>query len=249
MTSTSTRRVVVAAAALACSIGGATALAQNQAAGGNLARPHALYAANAVVEGRSMAEWSAEWWQYVMASPQSANPLADATGAACSFMQHGPVWFLMGTVGSGSVTRACTLPEGKALLLPLINFLDYNVASQAAAELRAEAVGCMDAVSQLRLEIDGVPVAARVLNTLRVKSVVFDITVPSNDSNVPAATVYSPAISDGYFALVAPLVPGQHTLRFGGASAGCYYAPTNFQVLPWEVDVTYRLTVKPVALR
>ena len=73
--------------------------------------------------GNTYGEWSARWWQWLMAIPEATNPNFDPTGAHCAVGQVGPVWFLAGSVG-GAATRHCTVPAGKALLLPPLTQLD-----------------------------------------------------------------------------------------------------------------------------
>ena len=46
--------------------------------------------------------------------------------------------------------------------------------------------------------------------------------------------IYAPAMTDGYWVMLAPLSPGQHTLEFGGTVG----SPVNF-----TLDITYNLTV------
>src|SRR5205085_3726963 len=59
--------------------------------------------------------------------PNASNPLLDPTGAGCRTGQSGPVFFLVGTPGSGSVTRNdCTVPIGKSLYFPLANAFDVH---------------------------------------------------------------------------------------------------------------------------
>ena len=70
--------------------------------------------------GASYGEWGAAWWQWALAQPASANPLFDSTGEYCGAGQSGQVWFLAGTFG-GSAERTCTVPAGRALLLPVLN--------------------------------------------------------------------------------------------------------------------------------
>jgi len=71
--------------------------------------------------GNSYGEWSARWLQWVFSIPAATNPAADTTGANCGEGQAGPVWFLAGTFINTAVTRACTVPAGKALFFPLVN--------------------------------------------------------------------------------------------------------------------------------
>jgi hypothetical protein len=103
-----------AAVIAALSLTGATAHAQSY-----VAAPESLPL------GMSYQQWSANWWQWVMAIPYNMNPIFDTTGADCGLNQSGPVWFLAGTSGF-SATRYCTVPAGKMIFFPINNYLnDY----------------------------------------------------------------------------------------------------------------------------
>jgi hypothetical protein len=129
--------------------------------------------------------------------------------------------------------------------------VDINTTSQPVEEIRAEIAGCIDAAYNLSLTIDGEAIAAKQLSQLRVRSVPFAVVYP--DQGVPTIPpippdIYSPAVSDGYYVMLKSMTVGHHTLHFTGASPGCNYAPTGFDLGPWSVDVTYNLTIKPVSL-
>ena len=211
-----------------------------------------LYPINQEVYGKKMNEWSAEWWQYILSTPTNPNPLLDKEGGYCTIVQHGPVWFLEGTIiGAGDVIRTCSLPEGKALFFPLVNGVDVNTADQPVWELRAEVAGCMDHAFNLSLKVDGHAIPSRELMRSRVRSIPFVAVFPAD--GVPTtpptpAGIYSPAVDDGYYVMLRPLPVGTHTLHFTGASPGCDYPPTNMHIDPISVDVTYQLTVVPVTL-
>jgi hypothetical protein len=51
----------------------------------------------------------------VLSIPAANNHLLDTTGEDCAAAQSSNVWFLVGTFGSGSATRTCTVPTGTAL--------------------------------------------------------------------------------------------------------------------------------------
>jgi hypothetical protein len=197
-------------------------------------------------------EWTAEWWQYILSIPPGVNPLLDPTGTGCALVQHGPVWFLEGVnsqLSGDHATRTCSIPEGRVLFFPLLNIVDFNVSNQSVKELRQEIAGCMDAASNLSLDLDGrsIPVGARS----RVRSAPFAVVLPENSffaGTLPAG-VYSPAVDDGFYVMLKPLAVGAHTLHFTGSSPGCHYGPTDFHVDPFAVDVTYHLTVEAVSLK
>src|SRR5262249_45679568 len=68
--------------------------------------------------GKSYAEWSAEWSKWALSLPTDHHPLFDT--ADCGTAQSGKVWFLGGTFTGNPATRSCTIPEGKALLFPIL---------------------------------------------------------------------------------------------------------------------------------
>ena len=75
--------------------------------------------------GSSIPEWTTEWWRWALSIPLDQSPILDTTGAFSDVGQSGPVYNLAGTFG-GFVTRSCTIPNGKAILFPIVNYLsDY----------------------------------------------------------------------------------------------------------------------------
>src|SRR5687767_2637946 len=70
--------------------------------------------------GMTYQEWTAKWWQWFISIPADKNPINDPTGERCAEGQSGPVWFLVGS-GGGRAERECTVPAGKAIMIPSIN--------------------------------------------------------------------------------------------------------------------------------
>jgi hypothetical protein len=208
--------------------------------------PSNYFSPNSAPFNHKFSEWSAEWWQFVLSFPGDVNPNLDATGAKCVIGQHGPVWFLMGSFG-GPITRTCTIPDGKALFFPILNFVDLNVTTQTADELRAEIAPCMDAVTALSVEVDGLPIENfnRLQEKFRVRSVVFEVSLPDNNLFGLVPGTYSPAVDDGFYMMLKPLGVGTHTLHVSGATDGCPIAGGT----PFAVDVTYNLNIVPVELK
>lgn len=189
--------------------------------------------------GIKFREWSAQWWQFMLSIPASDNPLVDETGEKCPVGQRGPVWFLAGAFG-GTFTRSCSLPEGKALLFPVMNLVDINVTNQTADELRAEIAPCISAATTLSVEVDGKPIK-KIQDRFRVRSQVFEATFPVGGFLDPGT--YSPVVDDGFYVMLRPLDRGTHTLRIRSAGPGCAVFPNAV-----SLDVTYTLTIVPVTL-
>ena len=188
--------------------------------------------------GTNFDEWTGQWWQFVLSFPAANNPLIDATGERCVPGQRGPVWFLMGSPG-GAVTRTCSIPEGKALLFPVINSVDVNTTSQTVKELRAEIAPFIDSATNMSVEVDGTPIKQFVKSQgkFRVRAAAFAVTLPEDNLFGLAAGTYSPAVDDGFYVMLKPLAVGHHIVHFHADAAGGFSS-----------DVTYHLNIVPVDL-
>lgn len=188
--------------------------------------------------GMTYGEWSARWWQWALSLPVDQNPFFDENGGCSNGAngQLGPVWFLTGVINvSGTATRDCTVPAGKALFFPIINVECSTLEAPPfyggnEAELRACAKGFH--FGNVFAEIDGVPV--QDLDRYLVDSPLFTFTVPPNNVlGVGPGTGQS--VSNGYYLMLAPLSVGKHIIRFGGT-----FTDFNF-----SLDITYHITVAP----
>jgi hypothetical protein len=206
------------------------------------------------VTGMTYGEWSAVWWQYVLSPPVSNpnNPLLDPTGAGCAVAQprSSPVFFLVGAApGTGAVTRDdCTVPAGKVLFFPLVNFIDFHVPGDGldTPELvRQDLLSLIGPITELHASVDGV-----LVNNLNPRTTpfracaggdpacesAFSVTLPGNNLFGIRAGVYAPAVADGFYLMLAPLSPGVHTINFGGQGF--------FDGSPISEEITYNLVVK-----
>src|ERR1043166_6536451 len=87
------------------------ALALPRAAAQHLLPPHS------VVGGKTIGEWSADWWTWVFCQPAPFDPQTDTTGANANTCQpDGPVFFIGGPI-AGHFERTFTVPAGKYLLI------------------------------------------------------------------------------------------------------------------------------------
>lgn len=165
-----------------------------------------LLPADAVVEGAGFGEWTARWWQWAEAQP--IPPYLDPDGRICDVGQEGPVWYLAGTDGSFSAERRCTVPEGKHLLIPVINMV-YMSANRPDGKPRlpCDAMQTLAAVNNNRLAsavatVDGVPVED--VKRYRVRSAGCFVL---QDGRTAAA--------DGYWLFLKPLPRGRHVIAVG----------------------------------
>lgn len=207
-----------------------------------------VYPAGANPFGKSLGQWSVAYWQWALSIPYASNPWAnDATGDFAGAQQSGPVWFLGGSLGD-SFVREFSMPAGKALFLPVHQWIFGATIFDCAPSvpgvpcdvptLRASAAGAADQVTHLEVYVDGV--AVDDLFDYRVASPTsFDVTLP--DGSVPtefgaglAAGTYGPHVSDGYYLMLKKLAVGTHVVFVHVESAlGIVY------------DQTYTIEVTP----
>jgi hypothetical protein len=167
------------------------------------------------VEGRSIAQLAADWWQWALSATREESPVADVTGSKCAVGQQGNVWFLAGGYGSSRIHRTCPVPAGKTLFFPVINMVYWPSRGEIATCPQAKAAAALnnDTAVDLFFEIDGV--AVQDLKPYRVSSdECFDVygRVPAERGAYKAY----PAATDGYWLALKPLPKGRHTLKFGG---------------------------------
>jgi hypothetical protein len=191
-----------------------------------------LFASDSKPFGRTYAEWTAVWWQWVLSITKTKNPLVDDTGKYYANNQTGPVWFLAGAL-KDRAERSCTIPSDKAILLPVINF-EASIAEgdgTTEEELAARARFEMDQITNMRAMISGASV--NELKQYRIQSPPFNVTLPTdNVLGLPAQTTRM--VSDGYWLFLKPLELGKHDLHsFGSCLAGRI-----------KIGISYHLTIE-----
>jgi hypothetical protein len=191
--------------------------------------------------GLTYGEWTAKWWQWAFSMPEALSPLVDDTGQNCANNQTGSVWFLAGTFG-GAVTRECTIPSDKGILVPIIN-IECDSATDPTldteAGLRACAKADQDTVIAKEITVDGINIGN--LDSYRFQSPVFNLTFPEiNIAGVAPQT--AKAVSDGFWILLEPLSPGSHEIHWKAALGD----PTAIGTTNFALDIRYLLTVVEV---
>lgn len=175
-----------------------------------------------LIAGVTQTEWSIRWWQWAFSFERVRSPISDRTGEMCAFRQSGDVWFLAGTYGTHRTERTCTVPFGKVLFFPLINYVTFRGerTNESCMSLAARAAKLTNAPSALILDIDGKRYYG--LESHRLATPCFGL-VPGQAQD---------AVSDGYYVALRPLSKGKHVINFGG-------------ILPdMSQAVTYTLTVE-----
>jgi hypothetical protein len=198
--------------------------------------------------GRTYEQWAGDWLRWALPMPPTnsagaVHPWIDSPRFDVTESQTDDVWFLGAPFGK--TQRHCVIPSGKALFFPLFV---VECSSIEAPPFYASTVPGQATMSQYWgdhimdpfCELDGN--ALTNLDAFRFQSPQVSITAPApwilgKDGGNGTST------GDGYFIFLAPLPPGPHKLRFGGAmvlTKGDDPTPADQR---WEIDITYHLTV------
>jgi hypothetical protein len=164
--------------------------------------------------GHTYGEWGAMWWEWALGLPPDQNPVVDPTGDLASVGQQGSVWFLAGTFG-GPGDRTVTVPQGKMLFFPIVNWVAWEPDDEETARLIVEHLGLdpdvlteaevlrilaawlTDRSTPLSCTVDGVPVAR--LEDYRAASPDFAFIMDDDLAalfGVPGG-LKTPAVTDG----------------------------------------------------
>jgi hypothetical protein len=217
------------------------------------------FSQDSVIYGRTYSDWSAAWQQWADSMPWDNHPLFD-TAADCSEGQSGPVWFLGGKFCPSDADpgecpgpdepfeRSCTVPVGKALYFPILNYACLDVEAEKGycedagpyiTEIRSVVGGGIDLASDLQVTVDGKKIKGNLKEKFRVQSNVYTASLPDNNilngigyNDIVAGTYWG--VDDGFYVMLKPLSRGEHTINFKGG----------FPDFGFYLDVTYRLTVK-----
>ncbi|MCC6725844.1 MAG: hypothetical protein IT258_15145, partial [Saprospiraceae bacterium] len=183
-----------------------------------------MFPPNANMFGQSYAEWSEDWWQWMFSAEDCPSiPNSDPDGSLGYQNQSGPVFYLAGTWG-GSASRSITIPQGKAVLFPLINGLFigncpgyYPEPGQTLEEYYQSFLEpFVDMADGLSVTLDGQTYTD--LEDYRAASYLFNMTGNAELACFDSCITGAPQEvgSDGIWVMLKPLSPGTHTLTFTG---------------------------------
>ncbi len=190
---------------------------------------------NSRVQGMTYGEWSVEWWQYVFSLPMDQNPLVGATGAVCAFELNGNVAVVVVDPSSPDPIE-CEVPAGTMLFLDILSAECSTLEAPPfyggnEDELRACAQGFV--LHDLEATIDGV--AIQNIEAYIHTSPLFEFTLPADNILEVEAGLTGQSVSNGAHLMLAPLTPGEHTIRF----------QASYPDLEFSVDTNYHITVTP----
>ncbi len=128
---------------------------------------------------KSCQEWTTRWWQWFLSIPKKNHPAYDDTGERWAINQEDPnVLFLAGTIAR-KVERTITIPAGKAVLFPVINFTtsySEDPSLKTEDEMILHAKSNIDDIVKKEANIDGASLL--ISEKHRVQSPPFDFSFP-----------------------------------------------------------------------
>lgn len=179
-----------------------------------------IYEPDSYPFGIGYKEWTVLWWKWLISIPANSNPAFDSTGQFCGMSQDNPnVWFLAGTFG-GSAVRKLTIPHGKAILFPVINYEssfadEPSLRTQKELEERCKVE--IDQIVDMSASLDGKEIN---IQKHRVQSGCFSVRIPQ-DNCLGSISGFTRMASDGYWLFLKAPSLGSHRLTsFGSCLAG-----------------------------
>ena len=198
--------------------------------------------------GKSITEWTVGWMQEFMTDDCAHNGWLNPDNVL--FHQSGPVYFMAG-ISSYGATANITVPHGKAILFPLVNFLndhpcpDQNFQPDPGQSMEdflrdgSESfwgiTDYMALIENLSVSVDGSPVS-------NMPDYLFITDLFYFTGNPDLATCFDgcitgesqPAVAGGYYIMLKPLSKGTHTVHY------------HSEIPIWgaQQDATYNITVE-----
>jgi hypothetical protein len=197
------------------------------------ARAFVIVDPGSTVAGRTIADWTAAWWTWILNAPAAQNPLLDPSGTFANVDNNRPVFFVASTSGleGGPVTRSFSGPGDRPILVPLLTFADIEAASVDPASVslaeRSTAATTVAAawpahVTSLSATIDGVSIPNLFTHLEETGLFSAGPTKAGSFAAKLGAAVgdeLAPAAAAGFWLMIEDLGPGQHTIALSGTSS------------------------------
>jgi hypothetical protein len=198
-------------------------------------------------------ELAAVWAQWAFSKPVDVDspligsykggPRCDGTPLSPT---QGNTWFLAGSFGGGSVVkRTCTMPANTQLFFPVVNWTAFPFAPKETPKNQREAaINAMNATLndpkfRMSVTVDGTEVESnRIVRA--ISPAYFSVTMPEKNAfdpfvnpNPPGlpAGVYQGWTTDGLWATLPPLGPGEHTIHFEARARSVGVSQDNTYIL------------------
>jgi hypothetical protein len=196
-----------------------------------------VYSKDSTPFGIPYKEWVAKWWQWNVGIPKSEHPRDNYSAEKCAANQNGSVWFLPDIL-SGEEDRSCTIPAGKAVLVPLLTGECENSSTPVMSDEELHQCALAgDEYAVISATLDGQNI--QNLQQYRTYTSFFNITIVKDNifDNHPGTFKGN---ADGFFVFLEPLSPGNHDLRLTTSVANPTTPSYNY-----AATANYHLIIKP----
>jgi hypothetical protein len=194
--------------------------------------------------GLTYEEHAKRFWKHILSIPSDQNPREDRTGVRCAggLANPGSPVFYLANSGDGKAERTCTIPHGKAVLIPVmvVEVSDKERQNATVDDLRRIAKKDQDSVTDMYLRIDDKEYDFNYLKGFRTRTDAFDVVFPGN-AIYNARPGRSKAVADGHYILTDVLPKGKHEIHYKSSltceGEDCLDSNS-------EEDIKYTLTVE-----
>jgi hypothetical protein len=180
-----------------------------------------------IFPANKVSELGDRWWQWITGinTATEVNPFTEVGQDGCDvgLQDNGRFLFLVGSAKNnvtGFPEHECGIPKGTSILFPIVNVLCDNLEASPffgknETDQRICANNLLDKAFDLHAEIDGYEVKNTEQYRIDSPSGGFNFTaVQNNPVFIPAGN--GTGVSDGFWILLKPLKPGDHTITFSG---------------------------------
>jgi len=156
--------------------------------------------------------------KWALGIPAKDNPINDQAGEKCATGQsdsNSSVFYL--TFNNGGVSeRACKVPAGKGLFIPImeVEISTKDLPNATPEDLKAATIADQDNVNSLYLKIGDKEYNFDELKKYRTPTEVFDIVYPDNAIYGIAEGGPAKVSADGYYVITEPLQKGNYTIHY-----------------------------------
>jgi hypothetical protein len=176
-----------------------------------------------VVNGRSIGNMTAEWWRFVLETPQTLNPVFGGPYVPGPLTDEG-TYFLYGFPNDNSGTQQARVKPGSALLLPMRNSANLKTEpDETAQDLLDQIDPSVGSIRNLSVSVNGVDVASEngvdLIADFREQfpsqpgDVTFGVDMPEEDAAFGLDGFSTDLIvADGHWMLFDDLRAGEHTI-------------------------------------
>jgi hypothetical protein len=170
--------------------------------------------------GLTFGQWTVRWWQWANSFPKAGSAIFDSTGKYAHVNQRGPVWFLAGTAGENKTPmRKCTLPSGKSILFPVIN---YEINELEKPELKTRSL----LIKHVTEDINDIVIKNAIVDSVKIPIYriqsdppIFPLVINENNP-LGIRGGSTQAAADGYWVFLKSISSGEHNIRFHGSCSG-----------------------------